>query len=166
MSSSVYLAIPVMLILAILHAAVFPFFPILGFAPLIPFLVALAWGLLRGVNEGVLWAFVAGFFLDLLSATPLGLTSIGFILAIFLVVFAGRVFPSNPFLLPIIQAIVATFIFLSVHLLLLRLLGRTITFQSFLSLTPVAFLHGIIILPLYWLLNTLSQFVQPRRVQI
>ena len=60
MSSTIYLAIPVMLVLAVVQTAVLPRFPIFGLVPLLPFLVALAWGLLRGMNEGIVWAFVGG----------------------------------------------------------------------------------------------------------
>jgi rod shape-determining protein MreD len=166
MNSTAYVAVPVMIVLAVLQSAVFPFFTILGFVPLFPFLVSLAWGLLRGANEGVVWAFVAGFFLDLFSTTPMGTSSIAFMTAVFIVVAVSQLFPGNPFFLPILQAIVATVIFLFVHLLLLRFLGHSFSFESIFSLLPIAFLHGILILPIYWLLRLVNQMIQPRRVKI
>ena len=75
MSSSIYVAIPVMALLTVLQTAVLPHFPIFGLVPQLPFLFALAWGIVRGLDEGVVWAFVAGFLVDLLSVTPLGISA-------------------------------------------------------------------------------------------
>ena len=75
MSTSFYAALPLMAFLAVIQTAVVARFPMWGVVPLIPFLIALAWGLRRGIEEGALWAFCAGFFLDLFSISPLGLSS-------------------------------------------------------------------------------------------
>jgi hypothetical protein len=61
MPNSVYAAVPLMALLAVGQTAVFARLPILGAVPLIPFLVALLWGLLRGIEEGAIWAFAPGF---------------------------------------------------------------------------------------------------------
>ena len=39
-------------------------------------MLVISWALLRGVKEGLLWAFIGGLVLDLLSATPLGLSAL------------------------------------------------------------------------------------------
>ena len=50
MAVNFYVAIPLMAVLAILQTAVLPRFPIAGLEPQLVFLVALAWGLLRGLE--------------------------------------------------------------------------------------------------------------------
>ena len=60
MRYSIYFAIPLMLLLAVVQTAVLPKFTILGASPQLPFLVALTWGLLHSREEGMIWAFVAG----------------------------------------------------------------------------------------------------------
>ena len=82
MAVNFYAAIPLMAVLAILQTAVLPRFPIAGLEPQLVFLVALAWGLLRGLEEGLVWAFIAGLWLDLFSMTPLGLSSLAFMAAV------------------------------------------------------------------------------------
>ena len=78
MAVNFYAAIPLMAVLAVLQTAVLPRFPIAGLEPQLVFLVALAWGLLRGLEEGLVWAFIAGIWADLFSLTPLGLSSLAF----------------------------------------------------------------------------------------
>jgi rod shape-determining protein MreD len=46
----------------------------------------LAWTILRGINEGIIWGFVGGLLIDLLSGGPLGVN----ILALLAVAFVGR----------------------------------------------------------------------------
>ena len=166
MSATVYLAIPVFLILVVLQAAVLPLFPILGYVPQLLFLVALAWGSLRGVNEGVVWAFVAGVCQDLFSTMPMGVTSLAFVVAVFVAVVAAQVFPSNRFFLPLLQGAVATFIFLALHFILLNVMGRGLGWATAVAQFPLIILHSVLILPIYWLLNSLLNTLQPRRIQL
>ena len=58
MAVSFYAAIPLMALLAIVQTAVLPHFPIAGVEPQLLFLVALAWGLVRGLEDGLVWAFI------------------------------------------------------------------------------------------------------------
>ena len=166
MSSTIYLAIPVMLLLAVVQTAVVPHFPILGLIPQLSFLVALAWGLLRGMNEGLVWAFVGGLLLDLFSVAPLGVTSLSFMLAILAVVWIENAMPADRFFIPVIMAAVATIIYLLVYFIFLRLLGYPTSLQGAAALLPTAVLHGLLILPVYWLLYYLDRAFRPRPVEL
>lgn len=166
MSSTVYLAVPLLMLLAVVQTAILPHFPILGYVPQLLFLVALAWGSLRGVNEGLLWGFIAGFCQDLFSTIPMGITSLAFVLAIFVVIMAAQIFPSNRFFLPMMQAAIATFIYLLLHFFLLRVMGYGVDVTTAVTLFPLVLLHSVLILPVYWLLNGLITTVQPRRIQV
>jgi rod shape-determining protein MreD len=166
MSSTVYLAIPVMLLLAVVQTAVLPQFPILGLVPQISFLVALGWGLLRGMNEGIVWAFIGGLLLDIFSVSPLGVTSLSFMVAILAVIWIENAMPSDRFFIPVIMALAATVIYLLVYFILLRLLGYPITLQGAAALLPTAILHGLLILPVYWLIYYLDRIFRPRPVEL
>jgi rod shape-determining protein MreD len=166
MSSTIYLAFPVMLALAVLQTAVLPRFPILGMVPQIALLVALAWGLLRGINEGIVWAFVGGLCLDLFSVAPIGTTALAFMLAITAVTWIENAFPTSRFFLPVVMAALATLIYLFIYLLLLRLLGHPINLQTAAELSPTALLHSALILPVYWIMYLLDQLFRPRPVKI
>jgi rod shape-determining protein MreD len=166
MSSTIYLAIPVMLLLAVVQTAVLPRFPILGLVPQLPFLVALAWGLLRGMNEGIIWAFIGGLLLDLFSVAPMGATSFSFMLAIVAVIWVENAMPADRFFVPVIMAIAATVINLLIYLILLQLLGYPTTLQGAAVLLPTAILHGALILPVYWLLFYFDRIFRPRPVAL
>ncbi len=166
MSSTIYLALPVMLALAVLQTAVLPRFPILGMVPQLPLLVALAWGLLRGINEGIVWAFIGGLCLDLFSVAPLGTTALAFMLAITAVTWIENAFPTSRFFLPVVMAALATLIYLFIYLLLLRLLGQPIDLQTVAKLSPTALLHSALILPIYWIMHLLDQLFRPRPIKI
>lgn len=50
-------------------------------------LVVLVWAVVRGVDEGLVWGFIGGLIVDLLSGGPLGATVVALLSTIFL---AGR----------------------------------------------------------------------------
>lgn len=166
MSTSIYLAIPIMLLLAVAQTAILPRFPIWGVTPQLPLLVALAWGLLHHSDEGIMWAFVAGLLLDLFSIVPLGVTAFAFVVAVFVSTSFTQAFPSSRFILPLLVGILATLIYLLLYFLLLRFVGHPIEWQTAASWLSLAVLHGILILPIYWLMYWLERTFRPRRVEI
>lgn len=166
MSSSVYLAVPVMVVLSILQSAFLTRFPMFGMVPQLPLLVALAWGLLHGINEGVMWAFWAGIALDLFSAGPMGASALAFIGGVAVATWVEQALPPNRIFLPPLLAAVATFISLFLYMLLLRVLGRAIPVQSFLDSLPLLMLHGGLILPIIWMTGGLERLVSVRGSRI
>ena len=166
MTNSVYAAIPLMLFLAVIQTAVLPFFPILGLSPQLPFLVALSWTLLRGMEEGVIWAFIGGLFIDLFSITPLGVTSLSFIVGIAAVFWIQQAIPTSRFLLPVLLAALATVISILVYFIILRLLDTITGFAGLTAMLPLILLHIVLILPVYWVAYTVERRVNPRSVQL
>lgn len=139
MSSSIYLALPLMALLAIFQANLLPHFPILGIVPQLFFLVALAWGMLHGLMEGLVWAFVAGILVDLFSATPLGVTALASLAAVAVAALIKDVLPENRIVVPALGAALATLVFWLVYSTLLRLLmPLLINNLPFLGLTDLA----------------------------
>jgi rod shape-determining protein MreD len=121
MSATLYLAIPLMAVLVVLQATILPRFPIFGVIPQFLFLLALAWGMIHGWQEGIVWAFVAGILLDLLSAGPLGVTSLAMLVAVGVASLLQKGFPESRIFMPVLLAFVATVVFWLVYLLLLRI---------------------------------------------
>ncbi len=122
MTATIYLVIPLMAVLVILQSTVLPNFTILGAVPQLMFVATLAWALLRGLREGLVWAFVAGLLSDLFSAGPLGVSSMAMMAAVAAAVFIQQSFPESRIIMPIVLAALATFVFWFIYLLLLRLL--------------------------------------------
>jgi len=166
MSVSVYLAIPLMLVLGLVQTAVLPHFPIFGTTPQVAFLVAMAWGLLYGVEEGAVWAFFAGLFTDMFSIAPVGVSSLAFIAGITAVLWATQALPTSRFLLPLLLAGLATVVSFIIEIVLLRLFGTITGFQAVVILPNILLLHVLAILPIYWLLYLFDRAIRPRRVQL
>jgi rod shape-determining protein MreD len=166
MSSSVYLAIPLMVILALVETAVLPHFPILGATPQLTFLVALAWGLLYGVEEGAVWAFFAGVFSDFFSITPVGVSSLAFMVGVTAVIFAQQLLPKSRVLLPLVLTALATIVSFILDIVMLRLFGAIADLQSIVVLPTVILINVLAILPVYWLFYFVNHLRRPRRVQL
>ena len=165
MAVSFYAAIPLMAVLAIVQTAILPHFPIAGVEPQLMFLVALAWGLLRGLEEGVVWAFIAGLWADLFSMAPLGLSSLAFMAAVAAPVLLQHVMPPRRLLIAALMAGLGTIIYLVLYLVILGLLGHGLTANGLAELLPLIVLHMALILPIFLLLQWLVRITRPRRVE-
>jgi len=166
MSASVYVAIPVMLLLGIMQTTIIGRFPMFGQIPQLPLLIALVWSIIRDVNTGLIWAFIAGLCLDLFSITPLGSTSIAFMAALLAVSWIPRVLPGNSFSMPMVLAALATLVYLFTQTLLLSLTGYGLDWASLAVRLPTILLHAILVLPIYWFTSFIDRTTRTRRVEL
>ncbi|WP_420628969.1 rod shape-determining protein MreD [Candidatus Leptofilum sp.] len=166
MTASIYLAIPLMILLSVVETAVLPHFPIFGNTPQLALLVALAWGLLFGIEEGAVWAFFAGIFTDLFSITPMGVSSLAFMVGVTAVLLLQYALPTSRILLPLLFAGLATAISFLAGLILLWLFGTITNFLSIGVLPTTILINILAILPIYWLLYMINRIIRPRRVQM
>ncbi|MBK7915476.1 MAG: rod shape-determining protein MreD [Chloroflexi bacterium] len=165
MRATVYVAIPLMLLLAVLQTAVLPRFPILGLTPLLPLLVVISWTLLHGLEEGLVWGFTAGLAMDLFSIGPLGATALAYMTAVLAVAGLVRALPENRFFIPVVVAALGSTVYLIVYLLFVRLLGFLPLAETAVTLAPIILLNAGFMLPIYWLIYTIDRWAFPRRVE-
>ena len=165
-SFNLYLGIPLMIILTILQATLLARFPIFGAVPQLLFLVALAWGLHRGTEAGLVWAFIAGFCLDLFSASPMGLNIICMMVAILIITILQRSLPQNRYILPIIQAIMGTLMYTLLYILLLWLFNYLPDLAGVNNMPGLLLANVVIFLPVYWLLFSLSRTLGVQRLDV
>ena len=166
MGSTVYLAFPLMIVLAVLQTAVFSRLPILNNVPQIILLASISWGLLRGVTEGVVWAFIGGFILDLFTIAPMGLTAVSYITAVFVTIWLQESLPQSRFFTPLVLAGLGTIIAAIVYQLGARLLGYAFSIQTLTSLPQAILLNIIVMMPMYWAMSALYNLLRPRRVHL
>jgi len=134
-----------------------PHLTILGVKPDLMLLVVVSWSLLRGAKEGVIWAFIGGIGLDLVSGAPFGTFTV-ILVALSLLAGLGElsVFRTH-IALPLIATSVATLAYDLFFLLLLQIKGCSIEWAD--SLTKVvlpSILLNVLLSPLvykvlYWL---------------
>jgi rod shape-determining protein MreD len=120
--------------------------------------LVIGWIILRGLQEGLVWALLGGLCLDFVSGAPFGVWTLALILVALVANLShGRVFGSS-IVLPLSLTFPLSFLFNGLALGLLYLLGRPIVWAAAFSnvLLPVALFNTaamILVFPLLYLLN-------------
>lgn len=164
MNRSLYAAIPLMAVLAILQAAVLSRFPIAGIVAQPALLAVLGWGLLRGSWEGMVWAFVGGLFLDLFSLGPVGVTSLALMAAVPVLVRARQSLPEGNVLITVLLLLLGLTVYFVVYLIVIRVVGFALNWQTWGSLPPTLLFHAFLGLPVFWLLSYLKRTLYPQPI--
>jgi len=162
-----YASILVLFFIAVLQGALVPELRFGDASPNLLLLVALAWGLLAGYEDGLVWAFVAGIYMDLISGTPTGVSAMGMVVCIFaLNALMGNVQRGNLLLPPAVAAL-STVIYYSVVMVLLRLVGRDVNFTYTLTriALPSALYNLVFSFLVFNIVARVWDLYRPRRVQ-
>lgn len=93
--------------------------------PNLMLLLVLIWTMMRGRREGMVVAFLGGFWLDFLSLGTLGISSAALITASFIVGFGRRGVAVTHLLIPLGMAIIGTSVYIVIFHLLLALTQST-----------------------------------------
>ncbi len=144
-----YATIALLAAIGLLQSTVLTRVDVSSLHPDITLLAVIAWSLLRGSHEGVVWGFIGGLTLDLLSGTPLGLNALLMTLAGY---FAGlgeaKVFRTN-FVLPIFIITAITVAYFVAEFIALQLLGQTVPWLETLTrITAPTVILNLLISPL------------------
>ncbi len=130
-------------------------------------IVAMAWVILRGLEEGLMYALVGGLSLDFTSGAPFGLFSFTMVLvAVATSIAHNRIFGLNNKMLPSSLILPLSFLFNGAALLILAILGRPVEWDFTVAniITPAAFYNTAVMLftfPLLYFLNRLLEPPQP-----
>jgi rod shape-determining protein MreD len=81
---NLYLTVPLLTGLALIQSTLLSRVSLWGARPDLILLVVLIWAFVRNVDEGLVWGFIGGLVVDLLSGGPLGGTSLALLAAAFL----------------------------------------------------------------------------------
>ncbi len=149
---TIYLVVPFLVGIVIVQTTIVPRLAVWGVFADLPLLVVVSWSLVRGRREGMIWGFIAGLVVDLLSGAPFGaatlaLTAVGFLSGLGeATVFGARM------VLPLITMFLATILYHLLFLVVVRISGHPVAWLDSLvrlvlptavlntALTPVVFL--------------------------
>ncbi len=157
MGCSSYLAVPLLLGVALIQTTAMPQLRILGVKPELMLLMVLAWSLLRGVGEGLMWAFFGGMIWDIFSGGPLGASALALVVVSFVSGLTQGSVTRSSFVLPIGIALLGTLIYHSLFLLILQLARGNVPWLDSLfgvtlpSLAVNALLMPVVFQMLAWL---------------
>ena len=148
---------PLLAVVALLQVTVAPQITILGAKPDFMLLAVVAWSLLRGTGEGIIWGFVGGLCLSLFSGGPFALPALALIAVGFFSGLGHTNIYRSQIALPLVTTLVATLIYGAFSLFLLYITGHAVgaTGRSPLLDTllrvmlPSMVFNGLLIIPVY-----------------
>lgn len=145
------------------QSTVAPHFAIYGLKVELVLLLVVAWSILRGPEEGIVWAILGGFLLDLFSAIPFGVSATAMAVTALLVSWVGPGLLRANSLLPLILVPVATAEFDAVSLMLLEALGWSVDWSFVLLrvILPLTILNSLAMVPVYRILYNVNSRLQP-----
>lgn len=162
---SLQLGIPLFIGAVLLQSTILPRIRLLGGQPDLVLLVVFAWAMLDREQEGVVWAFVGGFLLDIFSGVPLGVSALALVPVTLVVSLAEpKVFRESVLPPLLLTAVGAAGYHLLVLLLLRFYAGFPIEWESALLFVtlPSILLDVLLILPVLRLLVKPYDRLHPR----
>jgi rod shape-determining protein MreD len=157
---TIYLALPLLLGVAILQTGLMPHLVVWGVFPDLPVLVVSSWALLRGRWQGMVWGFVAGVAVDLLSDAPFGAAALA-LMAVGWLSGLGRatVFRAHV-ALPLAAVFLATFVYDFVFLLTTWISGQGVDWLNslFRIALPSALVNASLALPVFWIVRWIAHW--------
>jgi len=165
---SLIVGIPLLAFEAVFESAVLVRLPVYGGTLNLVLLTVLCWNLLAERSDGLGWAFAGGLFADVLSGGPMGASIIGLLAVGYVAgLTEGRLWRTH-FLLPLASALLGTIAFHLIYLMILALTGYPVNLADQLAYItfPSVFLNMLGVLPLYWLIRRLHDWLRPAPVAI
>ena len=119
------LLFPALGLLALLQATLGNQLALFQVKPNFILLLVLVWTSMRGRREGMVVAFLGGFWLDFLALGPLGISSVALIAASYIVGIGRRGIVVTHYLIPLWMAVMGTSVYVLIFHLLLALTQAT-----------------------------------------
>ena len=133
-------------LLALLQSTLLPQLQVFGVQPDLVLLTVVSWSLLRGAEEGMLWALIGGLALDALSSARLGVNTLPLLLISFLAGLWQRGLVRLDVLIPFLAIPIATLVYQGAMVALLKLLGWPATWRASLryAILPTTLLNTLL----------------------
>jgi cell shape-determining protein MreD len=160
----VLIGIPVLILTLVLQTTAFSRLPLLYGTADIVLLVILAWNLNERVKHGWEWVVLAGLMVSFVSALPLFLPIVGYILAAGLAYWLKKRIWQTPVLAMLFSTFLGTIMIQSLSLFTLNILGSNISTPVGFSLVilPSALWNLILAVPVYTLVGEMAAWIYPR----
>lgn len=163
MNAGFFTALWLLPILALFQSSLITHLAIAGVFPTIVLITVVDWGILRGPEEGMLWAFLGGLALDVFSGWPLGTSALAMVAVASVVSLGGGTFIRTHALLPIATIFAATILYYLVALFILASTDRTVDWLQAVrgTVVPIAIYNAVVNIPWYRLVQRLEGRVYP-----
>lgn len=166
MNRSLYVVIPLALILTILQATMLARVSVFGVSLQPALLVAIAWSILRGPYEGLVWAFIIGVILDFFSIGPTGSMALALMIAVLPLTYLNHMLPENAYVMPIALTALGVVIYLLVYTIILAMAQMGFRSNVLIDLPLTVLLNTLLSIPIYWSLRWTSRLLYPRQIEL
>lgn len=150
-------------VLALLQSSLVPHLAVRAIVPGIVLITVVDWGILRGTDEGMLWALIGGICLDIFSGWPFGTCTVALVVVASLVSLGQGTFIRTHALLPLATVFGATILYYGVVLFILESTQHPVDWVPALRdiVLPVAIYNSVLNVPAFWLVHRLEGRVYP-----
>ncbi|MBV9281774.1 MAG: rod shape-determining protein MreD [Chloroflexi bacterium] len=150
-------------LLALLQSTLAGHLAVEGVMPGIVLIAVVNWGILRGMDEGMLWALIGGLCLDVFSDWPFGTNTVALVLVASVVSLGQSTFIRTHALLPLATVVAATILFYIVALFVMESLQQPVDWLRALQtgILPAALYNGLLNVVGFRLMQRLEERVYP-----
>lgn len=158
---TIYVVVPLLVLVAVLQATAMPHLAVWGVFPDLPVLMVASWGLLRGARQGLLWGFVAGVAVDLLSAAPSGTATLSLMAVGALSGLGASSLSRASFVLPPVTVFLVTIVYDLIFLLFVQMSGGAKHWPDMLVhiVLPSAVLNALLMPVVFWPMSRLHAWM-------
>jgi rod shape-determining protein MreD len=163
---SLLVGLPLLVAASVLQSTVLPHLRLAGGTADLIWLLALSWTLSGDSAGGLLWGFVGGLCLDLLSGGPLGMTPAILVLLVYLAsLLEGRLWGSHV-VMPLAASALGTVGFHLLTLAMLAVQGWPVDWIGSLGsvILPAVLINTVCIVPFYQVLRRVHRLLRPMAV--
>jgi len=154
-----FIGVLILSLAAALQATFIPQIRLAGGSPDLVYLLVVAWAIHSSLEEGVFWAFTGGILQDLISITPIGTSSIGMLLTVFVISGIGQQVYRIGLITLTGIILVGTLIQQLIVALIIVLNGTQIDWLNALGfvVAPTIFYNLMLIWPIYWFVRRIQR---------
>lgn len=165
---AVLISIPILGALLMLQTAVISRIPLLHGTTDLVLLTVVAWALQKRVQTAWQWGIIGGLLVGIVSALPLGVPLVSYVLAVGLALFLRQRVWKVPILAMFIATFFGTLITHLVTMVVLRVLGSPLPWLQALNLItlPSLLLNLLLAVPVYTLLGDLANWLYPEELEV
>lgn len=153
-----------LIVAALLQTAILPRWQLLAVTPGIVLVLLFGWSAYRGIPEALVWVLGAGFLLDVIGLDRLGANALALLPVALLGGLSRSRYFNSALVFPMLLAIVATFAYVGVLLLMRDLLGEGGDAAQVLGKVTLlqSLLNALLVPPVFGLLGWLQR-MEPER---
>lgn len=163
-----YLLIPLLGLAALLQTTLVPALQVFNAMPNLVLVLAVGYTMEYGSQRGLIWAFVGGLWLDLLSGTPLGTSAIALLIVVYIMGLLSANLFRGHFVIIALGGFVAGVLYGLITVGILTLLGRpTLWPEAIIGvILPNAVFNAVLLPILYPAVRWIGGIVNGRQEQL